>query len=119
VHEVGAGLEVKGQLDATTPALAYRVKLLAGKTYVIDMVSPDQKALDPFLALSDAAGKKLAEDDDGGDGLNARIVYRAEQGGVFHIRATTFNGGSGAFTLTVRERPMAPKGPRKKPEKQP
>jgi hypothetical protein len=86
------------------------VKLAAGKTYVIDMVSPNQKALDPFLVLSDAAGKKLAEDHDSGGGLNARMIFRADQDGIFRIRATTFNAGHGAFTLTVREQPKPPKG---------
>ena len=109
VHEVGKGLELRGQLDKQTSSVVYQVKLAAGKTYVIDMVSPDQKALDPYLYLYDATGKKLAEDDDSGGGLNARIVYRAEQTGVFHIWATSFNGGSGAFTLTVREQPMQPR----------
>jgi hypothetical protein len=109
VHEVGAGLELKGQLDAQTTALAYQVKLVPGKTYVIDMVSADQKALDPYLVLSDAAGKKLAEDDDAGGGLNARIIFRADRDGAFRIRATSFNAGRGAFTLTVREQRMQSK----------
>ena len=111
VHEVGQGLELRGQLDRQTPALVYQVKLAAGKSYVIDMVSPDQKALDPYLILSDAAGKKLAEDDDSGGGLNARIRFRAEKDSVYRIQATSFNGGSGAFTLTVRgEQPQPPRG---------
>ena len=103
IHEIGKGLELRGQLDKRTPTLVYQVKLGAGKTYVIDMVSPDQIALDPYLVLTDATGKKLAEDDDGGDGLNARIVFRAEQAGTFRIQATTFNAGVGDFILTVRE----------------
>jgi hypothetical protein len=103
VQEVGKGLNLRGQLDRQTPTLIYQVKLAAGKTYVIDMISPDQKALDPYLMLSDATGNILAEDDSGG-GLNARIVYRAEQAGTFRIHATSFNGGTGAFTLTMRDK---------------
>jgi hypothetical protein len=78
VHEVKQGLELKGELDSQTTALIYQIKLAAGKTYVIDMVSPNQKALDPYLVLKDANGVILAEDDDGGDGLNARITFRAD-----------------------------------------
>ncbi len=103
LHEVGPGLALRGRLDGQTSALVYQVKLAAGKTYVIDMVSPDQKALDPYLVLTDAAGKKLAEDDDSGGGLNARIIFRPAQDSTFRIRATSFNGGSGAFNLSVRE----------------
>jgi serine/threonine-protein kinase len=103
IHEVGQGLKLRGQLDQQTSTLVYQVKLAAGKTYVIDMVSPDQKALDPYLVLTDAPGKKLAEDDDSGGGLNARIIFRAPQDGTYRIRATSFNGGSGEFSLSVRE----------------
>src|SRR5882724_9157188 len=88
IYEVGQGLEQRGQLDRQTSTRVYRVKLAAGKTYVIDMVSPNQPALDPFLVLTDATGKDLAEDDDGGGGLNARIVFRPEQAGTFRILAT-------------------------------
>jgi tetratricopeptide (TPR) repeat protein len=103
VHEVGDGLTLSGKLDDKTTALVYALKLSAGKTYVIDMVSPDQKALDPYLVLTDADGKRLAEDDDGGSGLNARITYRVGQDGLYRIHATSFEPGRGEFTLTVRE----------------
>ena len=72
VLEVGKGLKLSGTLDKAKPRQVYHVKLHEGGTYVIDMVSPNPKALDPFLRLLDAAGKTLASDDDGGGGLNAR-----------------------------------------------
>ncbi len=81
------------------------MRLRAGQTCVIDLVSPDHKALDPYLVLFDAAGKQLAEDD-GGGGLSARIVFRAEKGDTYRIRSTSFNAGRGAFTLTVREQAL-------------
>lgn len=108
VNEVGSGLKLNGELDAQTTAITHQVRLVAGKTYVIDMISLDQKALHPYLLFSDGAGKKLAEDNDGGDGLSARIVFRAEQDRIFHIQATSFNAGRGGFTLTVREQPKQP-----------
>jgi hypothetical protein len=106
VHEVGAGLDLKGNLVANkAPNFAYNVKFAVGKTYVIDMVSPDQKALDPYLMLFDPSGKKVAEDDDGGAGLNARIVHRAEASGYYRIVCTSFEkSGAGPYTLTVREK---------------
>jgi hypothetical protein len=66
------------------------------------MVSPDAKALDPYLQVRDAKRKILAEDDDSGGDLNARIVFRAPADGVYQLRATSFNGGRGPFTITVR-----------------
>jgi tetratricopeptide (TPR) repeat protein len=102
--DVGDGLNLQGKLDGKTRTLVYEVKLIAGKTYVIDMVSADPKALDPYLVLQDADGKGLAEDDDGGGSPNARITYRALRDGVCRICATSYKAGQGAFTLTVREK---------------
>jgi hypothetical protein len=106
VHEVGDGLALKGSLGkAKTPMFAYNVKFTAGKTYVIDMVSPNQDALDPYLLLHDPGGKKITEDDDSGGGLNARIVYRAERTGTYRIVCTSFErSGAGPYVLTVREK---------------
>jgi hypothetical protein len=102
VHNVEKELTLKGELDKATPALIYRVRLQAGVTYVIDIVSPDPKALDPYLVLQDADRKTLAEDNDSGGNLNARITFRAQAEGIYRLRATSFNGGRGPFTLTVR-----------------
>jgi serine protease Do len=82
------------------------VKLSKDVTYIIEMVATvakDGKQLDPFLILEDTAGKKLAEDDDGGGDLNAKIVFRAPADGVYRIICTTFNPNeTGGYTLSVR-----------------
>jgi hypothetical protein len=102
VHNVEKELTLKGELDKANPGLIYRVRLHAGVTYVIDMVGPDPKALDPYLVLQDADRKTLAEDNDSGGNLNARITFRAQADGIYRLRATSFGPGRGPFTLTVR-----------------
>ena len=104
VQEVGTGLKITGELGEAQ-ALTYQIKLAADKTYVIHMVSPNPEALDPFLRLLDAAGKQLAEDDDSGGDLDARIVFRAEAAGTYQVVAACVGKGHGPFTLTVREAP--------------
>jgi hypothetical protein len=105
VLEVGKGLKIEGKLGPGKASLVYHVKLVQKKTYVIDMLSPDQKALDPLLRLLDATGKVLASDDDSGEGLNARIYFEAPATGVFQIVATSFmNLGRGEFALQVKEK---------------
>lgn len=72
-----------------------------GKTYKIDLHS---KAFDAYLLLRDAAGKTVAKNDDAGPNtLDSRIVYTAPKAGTLHIIATSLNGGSGPFLLTVGE----------------
>jgi hypothetical protein len=102
INDIGKELKLTGKLDADTSALIYQVRLKSGVTYVIDMVSADQKALDPYLYLRDEKDNILAEDDDSGGGLNARITWRVKADGVYRIWATSFNNGRGEFTLTIR-----------------
>jgi eukaryotic-like serine/threonine-protein kinase len=110
VREVGKGLQLKGRLDDVTKAMIYQVHLLAGATYVVEMVSPEPQALDSFLRLKDSSGKRLAEDDDSAGNLNARIVFRAEVDAVYRIQATSYGyAGRGAFTLTVKQKYDTPK----------
>jgi hypothetical protein len=78
----------------------YDVKMKAGKTYVIDMIS---KQLDSYLRLEDAAGKKLAQDDDSGGDNNARIRFKAPSEGVYRVYATSFGLETGLFLLRIRE----------------
>lgn len=99
---------VEGRLDEKDPvdpardqpAKTHRVQLKAGKTYIIDLMSDD---FDAFLRLEDAKGKSLAEDDDGGEGENAQIVFAPERDGEYKIFASRFEEGGGNYTLKIRE----------------
>jgi CHAT domain-containing protein/Tfp pilus assembly protein PilF len=103
-------LKLEGELTRNAPVdpvlkkgfhKVYPVKLAAGAYYQIDLVSKD---FDAYLRLEDAEGRQLAEDDDSGGDLNARIVYRAEKSDSYRVIATTCDPGeTGKFLLTVKE----------------
>jgi hypothetical protein len=83
---------------------SFAIELAAGKTYVIDMKQPPGSKLDPYLRLEDKAGKVLAEDDDGGGKLDARIVYSPTASGPYRVIATSFAPReTGPFQLLVTE----------------
>ncbi len=125
-----AGQIVEGDAKDTGrqfPCKVHIIKLEKGKTYQIDMVSTD---FDTYLRIEDSAGKQLAEDDDGGGMLNSRIKLVADKDDSFKVIATSFSGGEGAYTLTVKDvnaaavgkLPPAKKGEEKKveePKKEP
>jgi hypothetical protein len=112
VLEVGKGVSISATLDKAKPEQVYHVKLHEGDTYVIDMVSPNPKALDPFLRLLDATGKTVACDDESGGGLSARILFLAPATGTYQIMATSASAAGmwrapppaefGRFTLSVK-----------------
>jgi hypothetical protein len=99
----------QGQLAVNDPVKNFRphkgfeVNMEKGKTYVIDLESND---FDSFLHLYGPDGVQVAEDDDGGDGLNSRIRYAPTQTGKHTIAASELvTRAGGRFTVTVREEP--------------
>lgn len=93
-------LDPRAPLEANARMKAFPVQLQAGKTYVITMDSQD---FDTYLRLESPTGENLAEDDDSGGDLNARIDFRPGQAGMFRVIATSFDGGVGQFRLKVQE----------------
>lgn len=117
ISELKPDLLVNGSLTAKDPPYARRggphkihtVKLLANKKYQIDMMSV---GFDTYLFLEDSLGAYLMEDDDGGEGLNARIVFTPTKTDTYRVVATTFDRGSplaklGDYTVIVMENPNA------------
>jgi hypothetical protein len=107
------GLKVEDELNKDDPQDTVRTeshrkvhtfKMTAGKTYVIDMITRSGREFDPFLRLEDPDGKQVAQDDDSGGNLNARITFTAARGGEYKIIATTYaKGMTGKYLLTVRQ----------------
>lgn len=75
----------------------YAFNLGSSRSVTIDMTSNE---VDAFLILFNRAGDVVAFDDDGGVGLNARIVTSLSAGN-YVIAATTFwDDETGSFTLS-------------------
>jgi tetratricopeptide (TPR) repeat protein len=89
------------------PGCYYKVRpmnLTAGTTYIIEMDKVGVSGLDPYLVLVDGAGQIVAQDDDSGGNLNARIVYKCSQTGTFRIYATALIPRMvGMFRLAVSQ----------------
>lgn len=85
-----------------SPCKIYNVQMVAGRVYTIDLRS---NQFDAFLRLEDNVFRQLAQDDDSGGGLDARIIFRAPRTENYRIIATSLGGGTGNFTLSIREGP--------------
>jgi predicted Zn finger-like uncharacterized protein len=79
----------------------YQIELQAGRNYTIDMES---REFDAYLRLEDPNGGQVAEDDDSGGNLNARIMYTPPRTGLYVVVATSYHVQvRGQYRLTVRE----------------
>jgi Ca2+-binding EF-hand superfamily protein len=78
----------------------FNINFDQGKTYQIDHIS---NAFDSYLYLEDPNGTLLAENDDGGEGVNARLIYRAAKTGTYRVIATSLGSSlPGPFQFSVR-----------------
>lgn len=95
------GADATDAVQTRSACKIFVIALAKGKSYQIDMMSKD---VDSFLRLEDAAGKELARDDDSGGNRNARIRFECPENGEYRIIATTYLGGTGNFTVSVKEK---------------
>lgn len=111
VRPIAVGQTATGMLTPTDCKLSdstaiqrYGFTLPSRTTVEILMTST---AVDPYLFLTDDELNVLNEDDDGGAGLNARIL-RTLPAGRYEVLTNTFAAGSfGAYQLTLRQAPAA------------
>ncbi len=96
----GPVLNVNGNVPAGGTT-SYNVNLQAGVQYTISL-NKLQNGYDPYLWLYDPVGQLVAQDDDSGGNLNARIIYTPNVSGTFQIKCGSFNNSSGGtFNLKV------------------
>ncbi len=95
------GVLAPGQFDryrAGSYCIIHPCPMKAGQTYVIGLFSP----WDNYLHLENPGGVRLVSDDDGGGGLNARIVFTCPADGSYRIIVTSFAARvTGGYTLKV------------------
>lgn len=79
---------------------AYLYTATAGEELSLSLRSP---SIDVLLIVQEADGERLASNDDGGEGTNARLTYTFPYAGTFRIVAGTAAGTRlGSYELTVR-----------------
>jgi hypothetical protein len=114
---ISIGQSVSGRLDETDAVLddddtyydTWTFSARKGQRLAIEMKA-DTGTIDPYLQFGQMEGgqwKSIRNDDDGGDGLNSRMVVTVPDDGQFVIRANEVGEKTGAYTLSVTERPQA------------
>ncbi|WP_421994553.1 hypothetical protein [Roseococcus sp.] len=79
----------------------FRIPAGSGMVALTRDLGPDA---DTTLALLDADGRVLAEDDDGGDGLASRLALASTGKGNVFLRASSFGNRAASFELIVERR---------------
>ncbi|MBY8821818.1 hypothetical protein [Sphingomonas colocasiae] len=87
----------------------YQFRFEGGKQVFLFM-DRDNDDIDPMIEVHAGTGRTNAEpiagDDDGGDGVNALLIFTPEESGDFIVRATTSNtDATGSYKLRVGQEP--------------
>lgn len=108
---IQVGQTVTGTLTAQDPQFTgdstyfqrWILPITANQSFTVDLESDD---FDAYVILTRGRGDKLVENDDGGGGCNARLVYSATDDRPLRVVVNTASrprGQTGKFTLRVSE----------------
>jgi hypothetical protein len=91
-------------ISATDDTDWFAIELVEARPYrfSVDGVGPDALA-DPLLMLYDEEGKAVAEDDDGGAGLNAYLYFASPTGGRYYLGVSGYEGATGSYFLRATD----------------
>ncbi len=100
---IGIGQLRSGAINSAGQVDLWRLEARAGDivTARMETTGPGSR-LDPFLEVIGPDGAPLASDDDGGTGLNARILNLSlPVGGLYTFQASGQDGSTGNYNLSV------------------
>ena len=105
-------------IDGQGQRRIYEFSLDTAATVTIDMMRPGDEGIDSYLELQTAAGEEIARDDDGGEGLNARLTETLEPGAYRVIARGYSNSSTGDFILAVSLGSAPAEGPEQQERQQ-
>lgn len=84
----------------------YRIDLTEGQSLRIAVTSAEgapNALADPYITIYGADGAQLAQDDDGGDGLNSWLEFTAPSAGAYFLEVRGFveEAGEGAYSIAI------------------
>ncbi len=106
-YRLGVGDTFNGRYGSGTDNDWIGVNLVAGQTYVFNLNAPSN---DAYLLLLSGAGTWLAENDDGGPGVNSQLTFTATTTGLHFLEASQYYAGAsaGTYSLSVSQAEPVP-----------
>ncbi|MDX2274239.1 MAG: PPC domain-containing protein [Hyphomonadaceae bacterium] len=83
----------EGMLEPAGDRDWYRINFTEGQAVRLSLTSAegDDALADPYLVMHGPDGAELAQDDDGGEGLNSRLEFAAPSAGAYYLEVRGFD----------------------------
>jgi hypothetical protein len=95
IQRITYGTTITGRVDGSTPEVVFAFYGEAGDAVTASLNRGDGD-LDPVIQILNDSQSVVVQDDDGGDGQNARIARHVLlRSGIYYIRASRFTGTDG------------------------
>jgi hypothetical protein len=105
--EVAVGGSTTGAIGHQGDEDAFAFAVEDGRTYTIDVEgasSAEGTLVDPYAFVYNASGDWIADDYDGGDGENARIVFTASENATYTVTVSDeFTGETGTYRVSLTD----------------
>lgn len=98
--QIQVGEVITGAVNTNGDVDWLAVELVAGETYEINLQSVDFDTYFQGIYDADAVAIAGTTNDDGGDGLNSRMVFTATTTGTYFLSARAFSG-TGEYNLSI------------------
>jgi len=86
---------IQGEIQENSPVLnngsLYTVHSLSGTAEEIIRIDLTSNNFDPYLIVIDPQGQKIAENDDGGEGTNVRLILKFPSTGDYQLLVTSYS----------------------------
>ncbi|WP_306419444.1 calcium-binding protein [Amaricoccus solimangrovi] len=95
---------VQGNIEIASDSDWFAINVEAGRLYTIDLSGVDGGGgtnADPYMDLLNADGDWINGDDDGGEGLDAHLVFIAQETATYYVAATSYSTSTGTYTLAM------------------
>ncbi|MBK6998775.1 MAG: PPC domain-containing protein [Rhodoferax sp.] len=95
------GASVVGNIDIVGDQDWFKVNLKAGASYNFSLARMHDGLTDPYLALYDATGTLVTDNNDSGVSQDSQILYSANLSGTYYLSAQGNGAGTGAYVLSA------------------
>ena len=100
---ISAGQSTRSDIGFSGDRDWFRVSVVSGSEYRIDLSRSLDSNLNTFLSLFDTFGSPISSNEDFGESINSQLIYTADSTRTLYVSVGGHGSSIGSYTLTVTQ----------------